>query len=224
MKVKKDILSKISSSLTSPTNSRRLKTANRSNIYLYQNTVTKNSELNIGEREESVVVPRDTAVATIDLEPLLNWGHPCKHVLFDAETGEEYASVDANLPLSEFYTDKDAFETIQQNTHFEEKESFQMPSEASNFGLLNIETNSPTGERYAILFSGMSNRRHTNDLEFLYRTLVDIYKFKEENICVLNENGSIHHADWISGEKWPGDNTNYRMKVKGMLFAISEGS
>ena len=61
----------------------------------------------------------------------------------------------------------------------------------------------------------MSNRRHTNDLEFLYRTLVDIYKFKEENICVLNENGSIHHADWISGEKWPGDNTNYRMKVKG---------
>lgn len=73
MKVKKDILSKISSSLTSPTNSRRLKTANRSNIYLYQNTVTKNSELNIGEREESVVVPRDTAVATIDLEPLLNW-------------------------------------------------------------------------------------------------------------------------------------------------------
>ena len=215
MKVKKDILSKISSSLTSPTNSRRLKTANRSNIYLYQNTVTKNSELNIGEREESVVVPRDTAVATIDLEPLLNWGHPCKHVLFDAETGEEYASVDANLPLSEFYTDKKAFETIQQNTHFEEEESFQMPSEANSSGLLNIETNSPTGERYAILFSGMSNRRHTNDLEFLYRTLVDIYKFKEENICVLNENGSIHHADWISGEKWPGDNTNYRMKVKG---------
>ena len=41
MKVKKDILNKISSSLTSSTNSRRLKTANRSNIYLYQNTVTK---------------------------------------------------------------------------------------------------------------------------------------------------------------------------------------
>ena len=85
MKVKKDILNKISSSLTSPTNSRRLKTANRSNIYLYQNTVTKNSELNIGEREESVVVPRDTAVATIDLEPLLNWGHPCKSTYYSMQ-------------------------------------------------------------------------------------------------------------------------------------------
>ena len=45
--------------------------------------------------------------------------------------------------------------------------------------------------RYAILFSGISVRRHVNGLELCYRTLVDRLGFASENIRVLNYDGSL---------------------------------
>ena len=72
------------------------------------------------------------------------------------------------------------------------------------------------GERYAILFSGMSNNRHLNDLEYLYRVLIDTYGFKAANITVLNYDGSVNYSgDPKPVGKWPGDNTKYRIKVNG---------
>ena len=70
--------------------------------------------------------------------------------------------------------------------------------------------------RYAILFSGMSFRRHVNGLEFCYRTLVDQLGFATENIRVLNYDGSLgafgDQEDASSG-LWPGDSTAHRMVV-----------
>jgi hypothetical protein len=72
------------------------------------------------------------------------------------------------------------------------------------------------GQRYAILFSGASNNRHTNDLEFLYRTLRDIYGFPEANIFVLNYDGTINYSGNPKPvTSWPGDTTAYRMPVHG---------
>ena len=67
-------------------------------------------------------------------------------------------------------------------------------------------------KRYAILFSGHSNNRHLNDLEYLYRTLIDIYGFEAENIYVLNFNGTLSYlgASNTIGN-WPGNNTSYRL-------------
>lgn len=219
MELKKDVLKTISSSLTNPTNDRNSRSRNanlsKSNIYLYKNVVPKASELNAGKFNNSVALPKDSAVALIDHAPLLNWGHPCTHVLFDANSGEEYARVESTLPLSEFYTDYAGFETIQEKVKFKDFAPKIEIGKEANIKALNIETCSSTGERYAILFSGMSDNRHVNDMEFLYRVLIDVYKFKEENIHVLNENGSVHYKGWGNGNRWPGDNTNYRMKVKG---------
>ena len=70
--------------------------------------------------------------------------------------------------------------------------------------------------RYAILFSGMSFRRHVNGLEFCYRTLVDHLGFAPDNIRVLNYDGSLHAFGDDEGEAcgvWPGDQTSYRMVV-----------
>jgi hypothetical protein len=72
--------------------------------------------------------------------------------------------------------------------------------------------------RYAILFSGMSFRRHVNGLEFCYRTLVDHLGFATSNIHVLNYDGSLHAFGDSEGEScgvWPGDGTPYRMVVNG---------
>jgi hypothetical protein len=70
--------------------------------------------------------------------------------------------------------------------------------------------------RYAILFSGMSFRRHVNGLEFCYRTLVDHLGFAADNIRVLNYDGSLRAFGDPAGEPlgvWPGDGTPYRMVV-----------
>jgi hypothetical protein len=71
---------------------------------------------------------------------------------------------------------------------------------------------------YAVLFAGMSFRRHVNGLEFCYRALVDYRGFATENIQVLNYDGSLRaFGDSQSGPpgKWPGDGTAYRMVVNG---------
>lgn len=70
--------------------------------------------------------------------------------------------------------------------------------------------------RYAILFSGMSFRRHVNGLEFCYRTLVDHLGFATENVRVLNYDGSLRafgDPDGASCGLWPGDGTAHRMSV-----------
>ena len=70
--------------------------------------------------------------------------------------------------------------------------------------------------RYAILFSGMSFRRHVNGLEYGYRTLVDRLGFVPDNIQVLNYDGSLLARGDPDDEPcnvWPGDGTPYRMVV-----------
>jgi hypothetical protein len=70
--------------------------------------------------------------------------------------------------------------------------------------------------RYAILFSGMSFRRHVNGLEFCYRALVDHLGFATENIRVLNYDGTLRafgDQEDASCGLWPGDGTAHRMVV-----------
>ncbi len=70
--------------------------------------------------------------------------------------------------------------------------------------------------RYAILFSGMSFRRHVNGLEFCYRTLVDHLGFATENIRALNYDGSLRafgDPEDAQCGNWPGDGTAHRMIV-----------
>jgi hypothetical protein len=72
----------------------------------------------------------------------------------------------------------------------------------------------PNGKRYAILFSGMSNKRHLNDMEFLYRTLIDVYAFNPANIYAMNYDGTLNTQDGVQVH-WPGDNTAYRINITG---------
>jgi hypothetical protein len=71
--------------------------------------------------------------------------------------------------------------------------------------------------RYAVLFSGMSFRRHVNGLEFCYRALVDHLGFVPGNIHVLNYDGSLRaFGDPQGGPEppWPGDGSPFRMVVR----------
>lgn len=50
-------------------------------------------------------------------------------------------------------------------------------------------------------------------MEFLYRTLVDLYGFLPANIYVLNYDGTLDYGGWPPVGNWPGDNSAYRMPV-----------
>jgi hypothetical protein len=59
----------------------------------------------------------------------------------------------------------------------------------------------PANSRYAIMFSGMSGKAPLNDMEFLYRTLIDVYGFDPSNIYALHYDGSFDSWDGPATER-----------------------
>lgn len=177
------------------------------NLYILENIQPAKSE--IRARHQRIPIKQPTVVVFVDDEPLANWSHECRYLLHDADSGKLYQEIRAGFPP--YLVDPP--ETFK---------AFHIPVVAQN-PLRKIWTIKPElmfpwrirkGKRYAILFSGASNNRHTNDLEFLYRQLVDRFYFDADKITVLNYDGTINYA---GGPKpvtsWPGDGTTYTMPV-----------
>jgi hypothetical protein len=168
-------------------------------------------------------IKKPTAVVFVDDEPLANWSHDCRYLLHDPDNGKLYQEVKAGFPpflvdppstFKGFHTPVVLHNPLRRIwTPAPEKVKIRFPWLA------------PKGQRYAVLFSGASNNRHTNDLEFLYRQLVDQFYFDEDNITVLNYDGTVNYS---GGPRpvahWPGDGTPYRMPVhgKGTKEALEE--
>jgi len=64
-------------------------------VYLLSTPVAAGSTLVFPRA--SIAVPWEARVAFLDLDPLANFGHPCRYVLINSETGET-RSVDARFP------------------------------------------------------------------------------------------------------------------------------
>ena len=162
----------------------------------------------IGPPHQNIHADRRSVLIFADDDPLANFSHTCRYLLYDAESGELHREVQAKFPpyvkarpetLQVFH---EPVRPIASPNLFTVKPQFRCPIII------------PDGDRYAILFSGMSNKRHLNDLEFLYRTLIDIYAFESNNIYVLSYDGTLNTQDGVPTQ-WPGDNTAYRINVTG---------
>lgn len=187
------------------------------NLFLYNNVLNTGEKLKTFEKpfDQEINIPVNTAFVLADLAPQYNWAHPCQWWLHYADTGELYARINASLPPIHF---------IQ---HSERSKLFHAPVKLIDTKVRRNNWETPIkfrsnilsnhkGERYAILFSGGSNNRHVNDIEFLYRTLIDKYGFNPANIYVLNHDGTINYNGEPQPVKnWPGDKTPYKMKVTG---------
>lgn len=64
-------------------------------VYLDQRVHPAESDIEIDYKK--VRLNARTMVGFIDLEPEMNWGHPCRYVLVDSESGE-HRNVDAHFP------------------------------------------------------------------------------------------------------------------------------
>ena len=160
----------------------------------------------IGPEHQEIRAERDTFVVFADHDPMANFGHRCTYFLYDAGSGDFYGRAAAKFPP---FAD----------ARPESLEPFHAPVQFQVDGpvyrikpILPCPIIWPDGDRWAILYSGMSNKRHLNDMEFLYRTLVDRFGFAPDHIFVCNYDCSLNTQDGLQ-VTWPGDNTPYRMPV-----------
>lgn len=179
------------------------------NLYADASVIAKGTR--VLAYKQPIPIERDTVMVFADDAPRYNWSHPCRYLLHDAKTGEFYREVKAQFPP---YMTSEAPKTFQ---------VFHRPVVIQDSRLhypiiprLRCPIRWQKGQRYAVLFSGGSNNRHTNDLEFLYRTLRDIYGFPAANIFVLNYDGTVNYNGTPKPvSSWPGDSSAYRLPVNG---------
>jgi len=160
-------------------------------------------------------VRQQAALVFIDHAPQKNWGHPCTYQFYHSTTGallyQEDSIFPPNMaretPLEVFHSPiirpSITHSTVQALAEFVSPSNV-LPA-----------TSQVLEQRYAILWtSQISDRRHVDDLEFLWRALVNVYGFSSNNIYVLCYNGTIGATD-VSGSigNWPGNNTPYQMQV-----------
>ena len=183
--------------------------ARNSNLYIDSNVLSPGAD--IFAYKQRIPLERDTVMVFVDEAPRFNWAHPCRYLLFDAGNGEMYREVRAQFPPYLIGDAPKSFNAFHQPVHIPDKELYYpiLPP-------LRCPVIRPKGQRYAVLFSGASNNRHTNDLEFLYRTLRNIYGFPAAHIYVLNYDGAVNYSGGPQPVvSWPGDSTGYRVPING---------
>jgi hypothetical protein len=162
----------------------------------------------LGPAFQGLTAQRPAVLVFVDEAPLANFGHPCQYLLYDPQTAERFAQLPARFPpwAESVPESLEAFHSPVQPTPvdslFHVRPPFRCPIVL------------PDGTRYAIFYSGMSNTRHLNDMEFGYRTLVHTYGFDPANIIVLSYNGTTNTQEGAN-TIWPGDKTPYQIKVNG---------
>jgi len=184
-----------------------LAAAQRQTTNLHLDTQIYAAGTRLGPAIQNLVVDAPSILVFADDDPRANFGHNCRYLLHDPNTGALRRTLAARFPpygLKPPATMTVFHEPIVRAKPALIKLPFPRP----------IPIWFPDGNRYAILYSGMSDTRHLNDLEFCYRTLVDKYLFPPANIFVLNYDGTLNTKDGAPG-LWPGDNTAYRIKVTG---------
>jgi len=205
MPTKSDLLKTIKSSVVS----RLSRSAALSTNLFIESRVLKQGE-DIVSYKKKIPIDRETIMVFADEAPRYNWAHPCRYLLHDAKTGQLYKDIRAQFP---------PYMTKTSGTYTVFHEPVRLTVAEAIFPILprlRCPIRWIKGRRYAVLFAGAANNRHTNDLEYLYRTLLDIYGLNEADIFVLNYDGTINYnGNPKPVTSWPGDNSAYRMKVNG---------
>jgi hypothetical protein len=174
------------------------------NLYLDQRVYQKGEKL--GPEFQKIVVNKPSLLVFADDHPLANFGHDCRYLLYDPEKGTLHEEIPARFPP---YLAKPPATLVPFHQPVRVEAN---PDIFRVRPILRCPILIPDGNRYAILYSGMSNNRHLNDLEFCYRMLIDRYGFDPKHIYVLNYDGTRNTQEGPPAV-WPGDGTAYRIKV-----------
>jgi hypothetical protein len=193
-------------------------------LYLDRKVMQKGESIDIVT--EQIEFDQPTQLVFVDDEPGKNFGHRCHYLLYRADTGKFIRKIHAKFPY--FMVKKpDTLELVrgsETTERYARKKKLKIALDPAKLSAYLRIAPVPLkfwirGRRYAILFSGASNGRHVNDLEFLYRTLIDVYGYNANDVYVLNYDGTLNYNK-LSWETSPSagfapDGSPWRMVVNG---------
>jgi hypothetical protein len=164
----------------------------------------------IGPEFQKIVATRPSILVFADHDPRANFGHDCSYLLYDAKSGDFHREFPARFPPIADVTKPKTLRPFHEPVAFVDTPiRFRWYPPIWRCPVILTE-----GTRYALLYSGMSNKRHLNDMEFLYRTLIDVYAFDPAHIYSLSYDGTLNTQDGVQTH-WPGDGTPYRINITG---------
>jgi hypothetical protein len=173
--------------------------------------------------DRQIDVVDDSVLVFVDEMPGANWAHPCFYQFHDPANGALRRRVPALFPprVGDRHALVEPFHAPLARPTPPRPQVARRVDWRTRHGVARL---GPRGheQRYAVLWaSQIANRRHVEDLEFLYRTLVDVYGFEERNIYALCFDGTLASIDEPDGKvgPWWGDETPYRMKVHAAATA-----
>ena len=109
MKLSKGIMRKIERDAKSILKRRDLR-KKKADLYIHVDEIPAKKTLRSPQKD--IKITRKTALVFADLAPEYNWGHPCKHIFYDAKTGERYKEEDAEFPPVEFFEEKKKYKPV----------------------------------------------------------------------------------------------------------------
>jgi hypothetical protein len=176
-------------------------------LYLDSWSVPKGTEL--GPSFESWTVERDSVLCFADFEPQANFAHPCSYFLHDIGTGELVQRVPAQFtpyPLEGLRV-LDRFREAKREPETPPKEPPRGGGLRARMQPLLAAAGPVMGRRYAILFAGVSDPHHLNDLELCLRMLKS-FGFASQDIFILFQNGTDTSSPFLDKQgnrrTWPG--------------------
>jgi hypothetical protein len=175
----------------------------------YDTRIYKKGEA-IGPAFQRITAPQPSILVFADDEPAANFGHSCRYMLYESEAGKFLRQLPARFPPIADVRQPRTLKAFHEPVRLLDNPNLFIP----RWPPWRCPIFVPEGTRYAILFAGMTNKRHLNDMEFLYRTLIDIYYFDPAHIYALSYDGSLNTQDGVQ-VNWPGDGTKYRIKITG---------
>lgn len=186
----------------------RLTAAQQSTTNLHIDTRIYERNETIGPKFQKIAAPDASILVFADHEPLADFGHRCQYLLYEEKNGRFLKELPARFPPVNNARQMRTLTPFHEPVRLLENPHLFKPFRPKWRCPILL----PEGTRYALLFSGMSNKRYLNCLEFLYRTLLDEYSFDPAHICVLNYDGSLLTQD---GPTNYVDGTARRIKVTG---------
>ena len=163
----------------------------------------------IGPSIQKIHAEGPTVIVFADDDPLANFGHNCRYLFYNSNNGEFLKEVAARFPPNLTQSAKRLTAFFEPITFNRRVPRWPWPPVGYRCPRL-----IPAGTRYAILYAGLTAGRHLNDMEFAYRTLINVYGYNAANIYVLSWDGTLSVYDITLGN-WPGNNTAYTIKVNG---------
>jgi hypothetical protein len=195
---------------------------------LYLDPYLLEADTILGPSFENVRVRRPSILVFADDLPAANFAHPCRYFLYD-ESGKPQQRLLARFPpypvrgLHSLQAFHHAVIPAKPPTQMRMRKTARSSpaGEADSAAGRGSPPPVASGRRFAILFGGIMEVQHLNNLELSYRTLVADCGFAEANIFRLIHDGTrgAHgvgpYIDYETGSlrTWPGSTTDSTFRI-----------